>query len=91
MKSKDLVGTQGVGMKQENLGSVHNKSLIWVLQLTNKILCSVKYKCLQRIAVQLSKKLYTTRGTRVPLKWESQRGGKCEKTNLIKSKKVVSI
>jgi len=45
----------------------------------------------QGIAVQPSKKLYTTRGTGVPLKWESQRGGKREKTNLIKSKKVVSI
>jgi len=44
MKSKGLVGTQGVGMKQENWGSVCNKSVILVLRLTKRIPCSVKCK-----------------------------------------------
>jgi len=68
MKSKGLVGTQGVGTKQENCGSVHNKSVIQVLQLTKRIPCSVKCKCPQRMAVRPSKKSYVTRGTRAPSK-----------------------
>ena len=51
MKSKGLAGTQGVGTKQENWGSVQSKSVMHVLWLTKRIPCSVKHKCLQRIAV----------------------------------------
>ena len=68
MKSNGLVGTQGVGTKQENWGSIQSKSVIHVLWLTKRIPCLVKCKCLQRIAVRLSRKLYTTRGTRAPSK-----------------------
>jgi len=68
MELKGLVGTQGVGMKQENWGSVHNKSVMCVLRLIKKIPCSVKCKCPQRIAIRPSKKLYATRGTRAPSK-----------------------
>jgi len=68
MKSKGLAGTQGVGTKQENWGSVRSKSIILVLQLTKRIPCSVKCKCPQRIAVQPSRKSYATRGTRAPSK-----------------------
>jgi len=51
MKSNGLVGTQGVGTKQENWGSVRSKSVMQVLWLINKIPCSVKCKWLQRMAV----------------------------------------
>jgi len=68
MKSKGLVGTRGVGMKQENWGSMRSKSVILVLRLTKRIPCSVKRKCPQRIAVQPSRKSYATRETRAPLK-----------------------
>jgi len=51
MKSKGLAGTWGVGMKQENWGSVRSKSVMRVLRLINKIPCSVKCKCPQRMAV----------------------------------------
>jgi len=68
MESKGRAGTCGVGTKQENWGSVHNKSVIRVLQLTKRIPCSVKCKCPQRMAVQPSKKSYATRGTRAPSK-----------------------
>jgi len=56
MKSKGLVGTRGVGTKQENWGSVRSKSIILVLRLTKRIPCSMKCKCPQRMAVQPSKK-----------------------------------
>ena len=62
------MGTQGVGTKQENWGSVHNKSVIYVLWLTKRIPCSVKRKWPQRMAVRLSRKLYATRGMRAPSK-----------------------
>jgi len=68
MESKGLAGTRGVGTKQENWGSVRSKSVIRVLRLTKRIPCSVKCKCLQRIAVRPSKKSYATRGTRAPSK-----------------------
>ena len=68
MKSNGLVGTRGVGTKQENWGSVRSKSVIRVLQLTKRIPCSVKCKWPQRIAVRLSRKSYATRGTRAPSK-----------------------
>jgi len=68
MWSKGLVGTWGVGTKQANLGSVRSRSVIRVLQLINKIPCSVKCKWPQRMAIQLSKKSYATRGTRAPSK-----------------------
>ena len=51
MKSKGLAGTQGVGMKQENWGSVRSKSVMRVLQLVKRIPCSTKCKCPQRMAV----------------------------------------
>jgi len=44
MKSKGLAGTQGVGTKQENWGSVRSKSVICVLRLIKRIPCSVKCK-----------------------------------------------
>jgi len=56
MESKGLAGTCGVGMKQENCGSIHNKSVIRVLRLTKRIPCSVKCKWPQRMAVRPSKK-----------------------------------
>jgi len=68
MKSNGLEGTQGVGMKQENWGSVRSKSMICVLRLIKRIPCLVKCKCPQRIAVRPSRKLYVTRGTRAPSK-----------------------
>jgi len=68
MESKGRAGTCGVGMKQENWGSVRSKSVIWVLRLTKRIPCSVKRKCPQRMAVRPSKKLYAMRGTRAPSK-----------------------
>jgi len=68
MKSNGLVGTRGVGTKQENWGSVRSKSVMRVLRLTNKIPCSVKCKWPQRIAVHPSRKSYATRGTRAPSK-----------------------
>jgi len=68
MKSKGLAGTRGVGMKQENWGSMQSKSVILVLRLTKRIPCLVKCKCPQRIAVRPSRKLYATRGTRAPSK-----------------------
>jgi len=68
MKSKGLAGTQEVGTKQENWGSICNKSVIHILQLIKRIPCSVKCKWLQRIAVQPSRKSYMTRGTRAPSK-----------------------
>jgi len=68
MKSKGLVGTRGVGTKQENWGSVRSKSVILVLRLIKRIPCSMKCKCPQRMAVRPSKKSYATRGTRAPSK-----------------------
>jgi len=51
MKSKGFAGTQGVGTKQENWGSIQSKSVMHVLQLIKRIPCLVKCKCLQRMAV----------------------------------------
>ena len=70
---------------------MYKMSSMRVLQLIKRIPSAVKCKCPQVIAVRLSRKSYATRGTRAPSKWESQKGGKREKTNLIESKKVVSI
>jgi len=44
MKLNGLAGTRRVGTKQENWGSVRNKSVILVLRLTKRIPCSVKCK-----------------------------------------------
>jgi len=68
MKSNGLVGTRGVGMKQENWGSVRSKSVIRMLRLTKRIPCSVKCKCPQRMAIRPSRKSYATRGMRAPSK-----------------------
>jgi len=68
MKSNGLAGTQGVGTKQENWGSMRSKSVMHVLWLVKRIPCSTKCKCPQRMAVQPSKKSYAMRGTRAPSK-----------------------
>ena len=56
IKSKGLLGTQGVGVNQVKEGSMYKMSSIWVLQLTKRIPSGVKCKCPQSIAIRPSKK-----------------------------------
>jgi len=50
-----------------------------------KILSEVKCKHPQRVARRPSRKLYTTKGTSIPLKYSNQSGENCPKRNLIES------
>ena len=56
IQAKGLMGTQGVQTKAASLGWVHNRSSVWVLQLTTKILSVVKCKCPHNVAIRPSKK-----------------------------------
>jgi len=81
--AKGLVGTRGVHMKAAKPGCVCKRSLVRVFLSIMKILSAEKCKHPQRVAIQPSRKLYATRGTRVPSKCVSQSGGNCPKINLI--------
>jgi len=75
IQEKGLTGTQGVQTNTASPGCVCKRSSVRVLQLTTKILSTVKCKYPQRRATCLSRKLYTTKGTREPSKYSSQVGG----------------
>jgi len=85
MKSKGFVGTLGVHMNLANSGCLHNVSSIHVVLLTIKIPLSVKCKCLHKVIICPSKKLYGTSGTKAPSKKMSHLGGTCENLSLIES------
>jgi hypothetical protein len=68
MKSKGLVGTLGVHMNLANSSCVCSASSIHVVHLTIKMPLFVKCKCLHKVIIHPSKKLYNTKGTRAPLK-----------------------
>ena len=68
MKSKGLLGTQRRGVNLAKEGSVYKMSSMRVLRRRKRIPSEVKCKCLQVMAVRLSKKSYATRGTRAPSK-----------------------
>ena len=75
MKSKGFVGTLGVHMNLASSGCVRNASSIHVVLLTMKIPLSVKCKCLHKVIVCPSKKLYETRGTKAPSKYANHSEG----------------
>jgi hypothetical protein len=68
IKSKGFVGTLGVYTNLASSGCVHNASSVCVVLLTTKIPLSVKCKCLHKVIIHPSKKLYDTKGTRAPSK-----------------------
>jgi len=72
-------------MKAASPGCICKMSSVRVFLSITKIPSLVKCIRPQRVAMRLSKKSYTIRGTRVPSKYSSQSGGNCPKMNLIES------
>jgi len=89
--AKGLVGMRGVQTNVASLGCVRKMSSVRVFLSVTKIPSAVKWRCLHRVAICPSKKLYATKGTRAPSKCVSQSGGNCPKMNLIESTKDNSM
>ena len=82
---KGFVGTLGVHTNLANSGCICSVSSICMVLLTIKIPLSVKCKCLHKVIICPSKKLYGTSGTKAPSKKMSHSGGTCENLSLIES------
>jgi hypothetical protein len=68
IKLKGFVGTLGIHMNLASSGCVHNVSSIRMVLLTIKSPLLVKCKCLYKVIIRPSKKLYDTKGTKAPSK-----------------------
>jgi hypothetical protein len=66
MKSKGFVGTLGVHTNLASSGCVCNASSVCMVLLTMRFPLSVKCKCLHKVIVHPSKKLYKTSSTKAP-------------------------